>query len=313
MDALRTSGGQEHGGELWYNGKGRGVAPRRPGKDVGNGVARPAAVVALRRGADGPLCRVRDPQAALLPAHHAVGLARGQHRGGGVAGHRHRPLRRSPLPGAARARAAAPGAGGGGQPVQERVPLADEPRAAHPADRDSGLRRGAVGGPRGAGGAARAAHLGRGAAPLGPDQRGPGHQPHRDGADGGAAPGRLARGHGRGVPRPARAAGRGGGRERRGVRGVRRDGLRAGRSAAAQTGAGQPGLQRHQVQPQRRHGAAVVGRERGGAGTPVSDRHGRGPEPGADRAALPALRAPGGGAAWRAPGWDWSSPSAWSS
>ena len=148
-------------------------APRRP-RGGGGGVPRRCAPGAAR-GIRAPAAHLRRPGGLGARGGHARGGARraaaahGDHDGGRHgAGHGGR--------GAARGR----GCGPGGQRLQEPVPVADEPRAAHPAERRAGLRPAAQPAARGhrarRGGVVRA-H--RWSAPARADQRRARHLPHR--------------------------------------------------------------------------------------------------------------------------------------
>ena len=183
-----------------------------------------------------------------------------------------------------------PGLVGGRQPGQERIPLPAEPRAAHPAHRHDRLRR-----PpphrasRPPAGAPRPHHPQGGRPSPGPGQRHPRHLPDRGGpalplpgAGGGAAPGRGgARPH---PPHGRRAGDHGPGRGHPGGADRRR------RPPAAQAGAAQLRLQRHQVQPAWRLGGDHRGDRRRQLPNRRPGQRARAAA-GGDGAALRALRA----------------------
>ncbi len=266
--------------------------PRRPGAGGGGAGAHPAGAGAHRlRGVPLPP-RGRE----LAPAGSVRAAAEPRRPGGGGGGQR---PRRHRAEGGGGGAGAGKGGGGGGQPRQERVPVADEPRAAHPAEQHPGLRAGAGPGGDGAGAPEVApAHPARRAAPAAADQRGAGDRAHRGGAAepvaGAGAHRRGADGGGgAGAPPGGAAAGDAGGRPAR----LRRR-VRARRPAAAHAGAPQPAHQRHQVQPAGRPGAPGLrlhpgGRRRGAApgraGGGHRPRHPRRPR----GAALHPLRPPG--------------------
>ena len=139
-----------------------------------------------------------------------------------------------------------------GEPGQERLPVADEPRAADAAELGARLRPAAAARsrPRRAAPRARRPDRARRPAPAGADQRGARHLADRErDAVALARAGRSARG-GAGGGRARSAAGRGARDRRARRRRLRR--LRARRPPAAQAGAAQPALERDQVQPPRR-------------------------------------------------------------
>ena len=212
----------------------------------------------------------------------------GQHRRRGLADRRRHPRRDGVARdrvGAARRRRRRAGRERG----QEPFPVADEPRAAHPAERGAGLRAAAerqLQGHRARGGG-RPHREGRPASARS-HQRRARHRPHRvrrDVHQQRAGPGpRRRRGD-----RSADAAAR---RDRRSdahADAGRRRRLRPGRPPAAAPGPAEPAVQRHQVQPTGRPGVARLARcER--QGRPRGARRRPGHRPGRAEPALHPVR-----------------------
>ena len=205
---------------------------------------------------------------------------------------------------------------GPGQPGQERVPVQDEPRATDPPQRHPRVRPAArARRPHLRAVRERPPHAARRPPPARADQRGARHLPHRVrqpvAVAGAGRPARGRQGHRRPDPpsgrrAPAHHPGPGPARPRP-------DG--PGRPPAAQAGAAQPGLQRGQVQPPRRHHpgrlpghaqragggrrpghrARAVGRQDGPAVQPLRPPGGRGdPGPGHRHGPGPVQGADGG-------------------